>query len=108
MLKPAGREGDGAIINWLGADDVAKVAPIVQGAGDGSAKEVVARIFVAPTDDAATVRAMGRYAIAASLHVPVYAAFHESLGRRAALGELGRRWQEIGRAACRARVCLYV
>src|SRR3546814_6780756 len=43
MLKLAGREGDGAIINWLGADDVAKVAPIVQGAGDGSAKEVVAR-----------------------------------------------------------------
>src|SRR3546814_21144545 len=25
LLKLAGREGDGAIINWLGADDVAKI-----------------------------------------------------------------------------------
>src|SRR5918996_2106039 len=55
MLKLAGREGDGAIINWLSADDVATVAPIVQAAGDGSEKEVVARIFVAPVDDADTV-----------------------------------------------------
>src|SRR3546814_20097374 len=60
MLKLAGREGDGAIINWLGADDVAKVAPIVQGAGDGSAKEVVTRTIVAPLDQASTVRSMGR------------------------------------------------
>ena len=29
MLKLAGREGDGAIINWLSADDVRTVAPIV-------------------------------------------------------------------------------
>ena len=47
MLKLAGREGDGAIINWLSADDVTTVAPIVQGAAtDGRPKEVVARIFV--------------------------------------------------------------
>src|ERR671923_164086 len=32
MLRLAGREGDGAIINWLSAEDVATVAPIV---GDG-------------------------------------------------------------------------
>ncbi len=30
MLRLAGREGDGAIINWLSADDVSTVAPIVQ------------------------------------------------------------------------------
>jgi alkanesulfonate monooxygenase SsuD/methylene tetrahydromethanopterin reductase-like flavin-dependent oxidoreductase (luciferase family) len=42
MLRLAGREGDGAIINWLSADDVKTVAPIVAGRpGDGSAKEVV-------------------------------------------------------------------
>jgi probable F420-dependent oxidoreductase len=81
MLRLAGREGDGAIINWLSADDVATVAPIVQQAGDGTPREVVARIFVAPTDDADTVRGMGRFAIAAYLNVPVYAAFHEWLGR---------------------------
>src|ERR671916_2071807 len=29
MLRLAGRDGDGAIINWLSADDVSTVAPIV-------------------------------------------------------------------------------
>ncbi len=33
MLRLAGREGDGAIINWLSADDVAVVAPIVRRRG---------------------------------------------------------------------------
>ena len=45
MLRLAGTEGDGAIINWLSADDVTQVAPYV---GD---KEIVARIFVVPSDD---------------------------------------------------------
>jgi probable F420-dependent oxidoreductase len=99
MLKLAGREGDGAIINWLSADDVSTVAPIVQAAGDGTPREVVARIFVAPTDDADTVRGMGRYAIAAYLNVPVYAAFHEWLGRGEVLGEMWRLWKEGDRKA---------
>src|SRR5687767_3438974 len=75
MLRLAGREGDGAIINWLSADDVKRVAPVVHAEGEG--KEIVARIFVAPSEDADTVRAMGKFAIAAYLNVPVYAAFHE-------------------------------
>jgi probable F420-dependent oxidoreductase len=104
MLKLAGREGDGAIINWLSADDVSTVAPIVQQAGDGSAKEVVARIFVAPTDDADTVRGMGRFAIAAYLNVPVYAAFHEWLGRGEQLAEMWRLWKEGDRKAALAAI----
>jgi alkanesulfonate monooxygenase SsuD/methylene tetrahydromethanopterin reductase-like flavin-dependent oxidoreductase (luciferase family) len=104
MLKLAGRDGDGAIINWLSADDVRTVAPIVQQAGDGTAKEVVARIFVAPTEDADTVRAMGRFAIAAYLNVPVYAAFHEWLGRSDALGEMWRLWKEGDRQAALAAI----
>src|SRR4029453_18311210 len=82
MLRLAGREGDGAIINWLAAEDVATVAPIVHAAAGGEPREVVARIFVAPTDDADRVRGMGRFAIAAYLNVPVYAAFHEWLDRK--------------------------
>jgi probable F420-dependent oxidoreductase len=105
MLKLAGREGDGAIINWLSADDVATVAPIVQKAAvDGSPREIVARIFVAPTDDADTVRGMGRYAIAAYLNVPVYAAFHEWLGRGDVLGEMWRLWKEGDRKAALAAI----
>jgi probable F420-dependent oxidoreductase len=104
MLRLAGREGDGAIINWLSADDVATVAPIVQQAGDGTPREVVARIFVAPTDDADTVRGMGRFAIAAYLNVPVYAAFHEWLGRGDRLAEMWRLWQEGDRKAALAAI----
>ncbi|MDH3754403.1 MAG: LLM class F420-dependent oxidoreductase [Acidimicrobiia bacterium] len=79
MLRLAGREGDGAVINWLSADDVARVAAIVHDEGDG--KEIVARLFVVPSDDRATVLAEGKFAIAAYLNVPVYRAFHEWLGR---------------------------
>lgn len=101
MLRLAGREGDGAIVNWLSADDVATVAPIVHAAApEGAApREVVARIFVAPTDDADTVRSMGRYAIAAYLNVPVYAAFHQWLGREDVLGDMWRLWKEGDRKA---------
>jgi probable F420-dependent oxidoreductase len=108
MLRLAGREGDGAIINWLSADDVATVAPIVHEAGgatpDTSDKEVVARIFLAPTDDADTVRGMGRYAIAAYLNVPVYAAFHEWLGRGEQLADMWRLWREGDRKAALAAI----
>jgi probable F420-dependent oxidoreductase len=79
MLRLAGREGDGAIINWLSADDVRTVAPHVAAGGPG--KELVARIFVAPTADADAVRARAKALLAAYLTVPVYRAFHEWLGR---------------------------
>ncbi|MDP1821003.1 MAG: LLM class F420-dependent oxidoreductase [Acidimicrobiales bacterium] len=104
MLELAGREGDGAIINWLSADDVATVAPIVQAAGDGTPKEMVARIFVAPTEDADMVRGMGRYAIAAYLNVPVYAAFHGWLGRGEVLGDMWRFWKAGDRKAALAAI----
>jgi probable F420-dependent oxidoreductase len=95
MLRLAGREGDGAIINWLSAHDVSTVAPIVQKASpDGSKREVVARIFVAPTSDADTVRAAGKFAIAAYLNVPVYAAFHDWLGRGDVLAPMWQKWKD--------------
>jgi probable F420-dependent oxidoreductase len=95
MLRLAGREGDGAIINWLSADDVSTVAPIVQKASpDGSKREIVARIFVAPTADGDAVRAAGKFAIAAYLNVPVYAAFHEWLGRSDVLAPMWQKWKD--------------
>src|SRR6516165_6953963 len=62
MLRLAGREGDGAIINWLSADDVTQVVPHV-----GEDKEIVARVFVLPTEDLGLVRLVGKRAIAAYL-----------------------------------------
>lgn len=94
MLRMAGRESDGAIINWLSADDVATVAPIVHGAAGGEPREIVARIFVCPSTDADTVRAQARRAIAAYLNVPVYKAFHQWIGRSDDLGPMWDAWAE--------------
>jgi alkanesulfonate monooxygenase SsuD/methylene tetrahydromethanopterin reductase-like flavin-dependent oxidoreductase (luciferase family) len=97
MLRLAGREGDGAIINWLSAEDVRTVAPFVHEGGDN--KEIVARIFCAPNEDAETVRNMGRYAIAAYLNVEVYAKFHEWVGRGDQLEGMWKAWKDGDRKA---------
>ncbi len=102
MLRLAGREGDGAIINWLAADDVKQVVPHVHAGGAG--KEVVARIFVAPTTDADLVHTMGRYAIAAYLTVPVYAEFHRWLGRAEVLQPMWDAWAAGDRKAALAAI----
>ncbi len=108
MLRLAGSHSDGAIINWLSADDVRTVAPVVAEAaaraGKPAAPEIVARIFVAPSTDRDTVVAMGRYAIAAYLNVPVYAAFHEWLGRGEMLADMWRLWREGDRKAALAAI----
>jgi len=91
MLRLAGREADGAIINWLSPEDVLKVAPHVHAGGEG--KEIVARIFVLATEDADVARGTARSMIAAYLNVPVYAAFHEWLGRGEQLKPMWDAWQ---------------
>jgi probable F420-dependent oxidoreductase len=102
MLKLAGREADGAIINWLSAEDVARVAGVVRQFGDD--KEIVARIFVCPSEDAEAVRAAAKFAIAAYLNVPVYAAFHEWLGRGDVLGGMWEAWRAGDRKAALAAI----
>ena len=94
MLRLAGREGDGAIINWLSADDVKTVVPHV-----GEGKEIVARVFVLPTEDRELVNLVGRRAISSYLTVPVYAQFHEWLGRGDALREMWDAWDAGDRKA---------
>ena len=88
----AGRESDGAITNWLGADDVPTVAAALREGAGGEDRELVARIFVCPSANAEVVRAGARRAIAAYMNVPVYAAFQEWLGRGDALGGLWAAW----------------
>jgi probable F420-dependent oxidoreductase len=90
MLRLAGRESDGAFLNWLSADDVKKVTPYVHEGGPD--REIVARLFVCPTSSRETALAVGRRAIAAYLTVPVYAAFHDWLGRGPILREMQARW----------------
>jgi alkanesulfonate monooxygenase SsuD/methylene tetrahydromethanopterin reductase-like flavin-dependent oxidoreductase (luciferase family) len=92
MLRLAGEEGDGAIVNWLSAEDVARVAPYV---GD---KEIVARIFVVPSDDFAEVRAIAARSITNYLTVGAYAQFQEWLGRGPALTPMWDAWAAGDRA----------
>jgi alkanesulfonate monooxygenase SsuD/methylene tetrahydromethanopterin reductase-like flavin-dependent oxidoreductase (luciferase family) len=103
MLRLAGRESEGAIINWLGAEDVKTVVPEVrQGwekAGKEGKPEIVARIFVCPNPDADVVRQAGRFAISSYLNVPVYAAFHEWLGRGDQLKGMWDNWKAGDRKA---------
>lgn len=104
MLRLAGREGDGAIINWLSAEDVPKVVKPVLDAGGGAPKEIVARIFVAPSSDDEAVYNGARFAIAAYLNVPVYAAFHDWLGRGDVLSGMWSAWKAGDRKAALAAI----
>ncbi len=97
MLGLAGRESDGAILNWLSAEDVKTVAPYVHAGGEG--KELVARLFVIPSPNKSLVQMIARRMIAAYLNVPVYAAFHEWLGRGEELKGMWEAWKAGDRKA---------
>jgi probable F420-dependent oxidoreductase len=104
MLRLAGREADGAIINWLAPGDVKRVAGIVHEAAGGAEREIVARIFTCPSDRADVVREAARYAIAAYMNVPVYAAFHEWLGRGEVFGPMWDAWRAGDRKTALAAI----
>jgi probable F420-dependent oxidoreductase len=87
MLRLAGREGDGAILNWLAVDDVAKCRAEV-----GEGKTIAARLFVIPTEDADAARFIARRMISSYLTVPTYAEFHRWLGRGDALSPMWDAW----------------
>ncbi len=103
MLRMAGREADGAIVNWLSADDARTVSAIVAEAAGGP-REIVARIFICPSDRRDEVLAGARFAMAAYLNVPVYRAFHEWLGRGDQLGEHWEQWAAGDRKGSLAKI----
>ena len=102
MLAMAGREADGAIVNWLTAADVPTVAGIVR--EQNPEAEIAARIFVVPTDDADTARLIGRFALGAYVNVPVYRAFHEWMGRGEAFADHWDLWAAGDRKAAMAAI----
>ncbi|GIH16456.1 LLM class F420-dependent oxidoreductase [Rugosimonospora africana] len=97
MLRLAGSLGDGAILNWLSADDVATVVPYVHEGGPG--KRVAARVFLCPTDEPDAVRAAAKRLITGYLTVPGYADFQRFLGRSERLEPMWRAWQAGDRRA---------
>jgi probable F420-dependent oxidoreductase len=89
MLQLAGREADGAILNWLAASDVAQCAKEV-----GDDKIIAARLFVIPTEDADTARFIARRMISSYLTVATYAEFHRWLGRGEQLQPMWDAWAQ--------------
>jgi probable F420-dependent oxidoreductase len=87
MLRLAGTEGDGAILNWLAPDDVPRITAEV-----GPGKEIMCRMFVYPTDDYDVVRRHATRHMNAYLNVPVYRAFQEWLGRTEELTPMWNAW----------------
>jgi len=96
MLALAGREADGAILNWLSPEDCDQVIPHVR--QHNPSAEIVARIFVLVHDDPVAARELLRRHVAAYLTVPVYRAFQEWLGRGPALQGLWEAWAAGDRA----------
>jgi probable F420-dependent oxidoreductase len=87
MLKLAGTEADGAILNWLSAEDVKTCVAEV-----GPGKTIAARLFVIPTEDADTARFIARRMISSYLTVSTYAEFHKWLGREEILQPMWDAW----------------
>ncbi|MHA3704974.1 LLM class F420-dependent oxidoreductase [Jatrophihabitans sp. YIM 134969] len=109
MLRLAGREADGVLLNWLAATDVERcVAEVAAGhaehSDDTTTPAVTARVFVCPTEDADHARNVGRRMIAAYLTVPAYAAFHEWLGRGPRLAAMAERWHAGDRRGALAAI----
>ncbi|MFB9238785.1 LLM class F420-dependent oxidoreductase [Plantactinospora siamensis] len=102
MLRLAGAEADGVILNWLAATDVPRALAELGEPRDDF--EVVARLFVCPTEDAGHARALGRRLIAGYLTVPAYAEFHRWLGREPQLAGMWRAWAAGDRRAAAAAV----
>ena len=109
MLRVAGEVGDGAIINWLSAEDVPRSVALVREAAkaagrDPDAIEITARLIV-NVDPPTPESDLGiRRHITAYLNVPVYRAFHEWLGRGEALGPMWEAWARGDRRAAVAAV----
>lgn len=86
MLSLAGQVGDGAIINWLSAEDCKKSIAVVREAAakagrDPSKIEITARLMINIDPPSPEAEVMRRRMINSYLHVPVYKAFHQWLGR---------------------------
>ncbi|SEU33537.1 LLM class F420-dependent oxidoreductase [Nonomuraea wenchangensis] len=94
MLRLAAEEADGAITNWLSPDDVRKVRAEI-----GPDTELIARLFVCVSEDTDKVRELARWMLASYLTVPVYAAFHDWLGRGELLRPMREAWAAGDRQA---------
>ena len=109
MLKVAGETADGAVLNWLSADDVPKSIGVVRDAArqagrDPDAIEITARLIINVDPPSSESDQVVRRHIAAYLNVPVYRAFHEWLGRTPDLTAMWDAWSRGDRKGAVAAI----
>lgn len=97
MLRVAGEVGDGALINWLSAEDCRKSVAVVREAAEKAGRdpdgiEIVCRIMICVDPPDEQVDVMRRRHFNGYLNVPVYRAFHEWLGRGEVLRPMWDAW----------------
>jgi alkanesulfonate monooxygenase SsuD/methylene tetrahydromethanopterin reductase-like flavin-dependent oxidoreductase (luciferase family) len=101
MLRLAGKEGDGVVLNWLSPDDTARVVPLVL---DGNpAADVVARLFAVTGPDREAARGLARRMVTAYLNTGVYAEYQRWLGRARPWKPCGTPGRRVTAGARRAR-----
>ncbi|WP_322819487.1 LLM class F420-dependent oxidoreductase [Tepidiforma sp.] len=109
MLRVAGEVGDGAIINWLSAEDVRKSVGVVREAAKAAGRnpdavEITARLMVCVDPLTPEVGQLQRRHLNAYLNVPVYKEFHRWLGREPLLSAMWSAWESGDRKAALAAV----
>jgi probable F420-dependent oxidoreductase len=109
MLRVAGEVGDGAIINWLSAEDVKKSVVVVREAAKAAGRnpddvEITARLMVCIDPLTPEVAMLQRRHLNAYLNVPVYKEFHRWLGREPLLSAMWTAWDSGDRKAALAAV----
>ncbi len=109
MLRVAGEVGDGAIINWLSAEDVKKSVAVVREAARASGRnpeevEITARLMVCIDPPGPEVAQLQRRHLNAYLNVPVYKEFHRWLGREPLLAAMWNAWESGDRKGALAAV----
>jgi len=109
MLRVAGEVGDGAIINWLSAEDVKKSVAVVREAAKAAGRnpddvEITARLMVCIDPLTPEVAMLQRRHLNAYLNVPVYKEFHRWLGREPLLAAMWTAWDSGDRKAALAAV----
>ena len=109
MLRLAGSVADGAIINWLSAEDVRKSVAVVREAAtqagrDPDTIEITARVFVCVDPPSPEAELGVRRHINFYLNVPVYRAFQKWLGREAVLTPMWNAWDAGDRKGAVAAV----
>lgn len=109
MLRVAGEVGDGAILNWLAPEDIARSVEVVREAArkagrDPDAIEISARLMCHVDPPAPESDTVARRHITTYLNVPVYRAFQEWLGRGRELGAMWEAWERGDRRGAVAAV----